>query len=117
MQYKFILICFLIFPIINTGKNDLISLGQLNDQDLDFNFSGLNKHKKANSNAAVPFWETGKQKNVAADTASLKQSSWYAEVLKDIEESEYEIKYDEASKSYASPNRKNNLRALYRQHI
>ncbi len=49
----------------------------------------------------------------ATDTTSLKQSNWYAEAMKGIEESEYEIKYDEASKSYASPNRKNNLRVFY----
>ncbi|MEO7307341.1 MAG: FG-GAP-like repeat-containing protein [Ferruginibacter sp.] len=65
------------------------------------------------SKAGIPFWETNKQKNTSTDTASLKQSNWYAEAMKGIEETEYEIKYDANTKSYASPNRQNNLRAFY----
>ncbi|HUR65547.1 MAG TPA: integrin alpha, partial [Chitinophagaceae bacterium] len=48
-----------------------------------------------------------------ADTASLKESSWYANAVGNIEESEYRIKYDEATQSYASPNRKQGLRSFY----
>ena len=70
-------------------------------------------HISKKLNSTVPFWETGRQKDLAADTASSKQSNWYADAMKGIEESEYEIKYDDATKTYTSPNRKNNLRSFY----
>ena len=68
---------------------------------------------KLQKNNANPFWKINPEKKQFTDTASLKQSNWYAEAMKGIEESEYEIKYDEAIKSYSSPNRKNNLRSFY----
>jgi gliding motility-associated-like protein len=47
------------------------------------------------------------------DTTELKQSNWYADALQSIHESEYEIKFDEKSGSYASPNRSQNIRSSY----
>ena len=47
------------------------------------------------------------------DTTALKQSNWYADALKSIDESEYEIVFDAGSGTYASPNRSQNLRASY----
>ena len=47
------------------------------------------------------------------DTAALKQSNWYAGVLKNIEASEYNISLDNQSHNYASPNRQQNLRGYY----
>ncbi|MBL0201180.1 MAG: hypothetical protein IPP81_13910 [Chitinophagaceae bacterium] len=34
------------------------------------------------SKVASPFWELGKTKDPATDTASLKQSNWYGEAMK-----------------------------------
>lgn len=54
-----------------------------------------------------------KKKDVVTDTVQLKKSSWYTDAIRNIEESEYEIKYDDVTHSYASPNRKHNLRSFY----
>lgn len=54
------------------------------------------------------------QKNTdTIDTGQLKQSSWYADAIRNIEESEYEIKQVDNSNEFASPNRQQNLRAFY----
>ncbi len=47
------------------------------------------------------------------DTASLKQTDWYAEAIKNIAAQEYEINYSSEAKKYSSPNRQQNLRAFY----
>ncbi|MFN8242848.1 MAG: FG-GAP-like repeat-containing protein [Ferruginibacter sp.] len=47
------------------------------------------------------------------DTTSLKQSNWYKEALENIERSEYNISYQEDTKSYTSPNRSQDLRCQY----
>jgi FG-GAP-like repeat len=47
------------------------------------------------------------------DTAKLKQTGWYAAAMSSISESEYEIKFDAGSGTYASPNRSQNLRSFY----
>ncbi len=73
-----------------------------------FNSTKLPSFK--NSNTVSPF-ET--KKNNTVDTAALKQSNWYAEVIKNIEASEYEIKKDEQSGLFCAPNRKQNLKAFY----
>ena len=51
--------------------------------------------------------------NHQLDTAALKQSSWYAEALEKIRESEYEIKGTENPLEFVSPNRQQNLKAIY----
>lgn len=47
------------------------------------------------------------------DTGQLKQSNWYAEAMRNIEASEYEIKPTDRASEFASPNRQQNLRASY----
>lgn len=54
------------------------------------------------------------QKNSGTiDTGQLKQSNWYADAIRSIEESEYEIKQVDKSRVFASPNRQQDLRAFY----
>ncbi len=43
----------------------------------------------------------------------LKQGSWYANALQNIEQSEYHFKWEEKLKAYCTPNRKNNFRFFY----
>ncbi len=78
-----------------------------------FDFANSNRLNKKFTVPITKFWETGRKTNPVIDTASLKQSNWYAQAIRYIEESEYEIKYDEATQRYASPNRKNGLRSFY----
>ncbi|MEP7255595.1 MAG: T9SS type A sorting domain-containing protein [Ferruginibacter sp.] len=101
MQYKFIFAGIFLFSTFSIGDSFVQLEAALKISPMHF------------AKPALPFWEPGSKKDVTNDTASLKQSNWYTEALKGIEESEYEIKYDEATKSYASPNRKNNLRSFY----
>ncbi len=56
---------------------------------------------------------TAAPKKAGIDTNDLKQSSWYADAIKNIQESEYEIKPAERANEFASPNRRQNLRAFY----
>ena len=102
MQFKFILAGIFLFLTFSIGDSFVQREAELKISPLYF------------SKPVSPFWEPDSKKDLPTDTASLSQSSWYAEALKGIEESEYEIKYDEATKSYASPNRKNSLRSFYR---
>ena len=104
MQVRFLLSLVFIFSIIGIHDACLIPRPEL--KEMTFHFS-----KKAN--ADIPFWETGKKKDLATDTASLKQSNWFAETMKSIETKEYDIHYQEEYKTYSSPNRQNNLRAFY----
>ncbi|MGG9964033.1 FG-GAP-like repeat-containing protein [Ferruginibacter sp. SUN106] len=53
------------------------------------------------------------KKSNTVDTSALKQSDWYAGVLKNIGESEYRINFDKNVQQYIAPNRKQNLRAFY----
>ncbi len=78
-----------------------------------FDFTKANHPGKKNKLTAIPFWETGKKKDIAADTAALKQSNWYADAIKNIEASEYEIKKDDKTGSYCGPNRQHQLRASF----
>jgi len=77
-----------------------------------FNFVTANHPNKKKRTASIPFWEPGK-KNDAFDTAALKQSNWYADVIKNIEASEYEIKKDGKTGMYIAPNRQQQLMALF----
>ncbi len=45
----------------------------------------------------------------------LKQGSWYNNALQNIEQSEYQFKWDEKLNAYCTPNRKNNLRFFYNE--
>ncbi|MBS1509678.1 MAG: FG-GAP repeat protein [Bacteroidetes bacterium] len=47
------------------------------------------------------------------DTAALKQSNWYTNVMQSIAAEEYAIAFQPQYKSYSSPNRQQNLRAFY----
>jgi len=67
---------------------------------------------KRRSVTSPPFWEAHK-KNNAADTAALKQSSWYTDVIKNIEAGEYEIKRDERTGLYCGANRQQELRSFF----
>ena len=113
MYIKYLLAGILIFPIISTGDSTCFTAMHLKKKDPVFNFEGVSHNKKTGKSVTAPFWELGKQKNATTDTNSLKQGNWYARVIKNIEESEYEIKYDKVTNSYASPNRKNNIRSFY----
>ncbi len=75
-------------------------------------FAPDNRTTSQKKPSAANFWEPEK-KNTSVDTASLKKSNWYADAVSNIAEMEYEIKYDSATRSYASPNRKRNLRSFY----
>ncbi|MBL0272634.1 MAG: FG-GAP repeat protein [Chitinophagaceae bacterium] len=61
----------------------------------------------------LPALITGTKKKADIDTNDIKQSSWYANAIKQIEENEYEIKLVDKSTEFASPNRRQNLRAFY----
>lgn len=103
MRFRSFLVLLLIIPA---------SLGHgyhsYNDQPAKSTLISWLKHL----HTPVPaFCATGKKANT--DTTSLQQSSWYAETMKGITEKEYEIRYDKTTDRYASPNRKNNLRAYY----
>jgi hypothetical protein len=101
MQYKFLLVTVFIFSNLCTGDPSILPAGEQKSISLRF--------KKI----PVPFWALAKKKDLPTDTASLKQSNWYAEAINGIEESEYEIKYHEPGKDYVSSNRKNNLRSFF----
>ena len=76
------------------------------------NFAKTSHPNKKTTAAVTPFWETNK-KNKAVDTAALKQSNWYADVVKNIEASEYEISKDDKTGMYAAPNRQQQLRTSF----
>jgi Secretion system C-terminal sorting domain/FG-GAP repeat/FG-GAP-like repeat len=97
----FIIVALLFVPLFTT-REQIVFNPQVEKQ--------LNFHLPFLSPSVQP---TKPPKKTIIDTTQLKQSGWYADALKGIEESEYEIKYDKAARSYASPNRKNNLRSFY----
>lgn len=79
--------------------------------DNHLHFSGGESNKALNFSFKSPAQQTGK--TAMQDTAALKQSSWYANAVKSIEESEYEIKAGAQNNSFAAPNRKQNLRSTF----
>jgi len=94
------------------GTGSLYTPGKPSQNEIAGQFFKSLQNKKLPSLTA-PFWETPKQKEFAADPTTLKQSGWYANAISTINAKEYEINYDLELKRYTSPNRKNNLRALY----
>ncbi len=105
MQYKFLFTGVLLFSIARISDLSLIPSTELSAKDVSFHFSKV----------ASPFWELGKTKDQATDTASLKQSNWYGEAMKNIAASEYHFKWEAAKNAYCTPNRKNNLRFFYNE--
>ena len=105
MQYKFLFTGVLLFSIARISDLSLIPSTELSAKDVSFHFSKV----------ASPFWELGKTKDPATDTASLKQSNWYGEAMKNIAASEYHFKWEAAKNAYCTPNRKNNLRFFYNE--
>ncbi len=77
-----------------------------------FDFAKTNHPNKKKSATVSPFWETNKKSNIV-DTAALKQSNWYADVVKNIEANEYEIKKDNKTGLYVAPNRQQQLSASF----
>jgi FG-GAP repeat/FG-GAP-like repeat/Secretion system C-terminal sorting domain len=113
MRLRFLVIGFFLFPIMRIGTGLLHTPGKASQNETASPFfkSFQNKMKCSAPNR---FWEiTNEKKGIATDTAALKQSGWYAKAINTINAKEYEISYDEKLKSYMSPNRKNDLRALY----
>ncbi len=77
-----------------------------------FDFAKTNHPNKKSTTTVSPFWETNKKDN-NVDTAALKQSDWYADVVKNIEANEYEIKKDNKAGLYVAPNRQQQLSASF----
>ena len=90
-----------IYSLRNTSQNEKVT-----------QFFKSLQYKKMSSSPGR-FWETANEKEITTDTTALKQSGWYANAINAINAKEYEINYDRQLKSYTSPNRKNDLRALY----
>lgn len=72
-------------------------------------FTGVHPHPAAES----PVYEAQSNRQLAQDTHALKQSDWYAAAMRHIEESEYEIHYQEDLQCYTAPNRQHHLRGLF----
>jgi Secretion system C-terminal sorting domain/FG-GAP repeat/FG-GAP-like repeat len=56
-----------------------------------------------------------KKENKGTTTEDLKQGSWYANAMQNIEQSEYNFKWEEKLNLYCTPNRKQNLRFFYNE--
>jgi hypothetical protein len=95
----------MLFLLLSAGKifrvDEPIAISSSStDKKIVFNFPLINPANPQTNRSQI-------------DTAELKKGSWYRQVIKNIEESEYEIKYDEPTHNYVSPNRKQNLKAFY----
>ena len=101
MQYKLLLAAVFLLPTFDANKSSVSPKAPT--ENISFHFK----------NAANHFWELGKTKDPATDTASLKQSNWYGEAMKNIAAAEYHFKWKEKLNAYCTPNRKNNLRFFY----
>jgi hypothetical protein len=101
MQYKLLLAG--VFMFFTSTLNDPFQLLKEPSENISLHI------KKP----AAPFWELGKKNDLATDTASLKQSNWYGEAIKNITASEYHFEWEEKLNAYCTPNRKNNLRFFY----
>ncbi|MFL5747502.1 MAG: FG-GAP-like repeat-containing protein [Niastella sp.] len=77
----------------------------------------INKNDHAELSASVPFKVTPQldlPKGIGeTDTSQLKQSDWYAGVMKSMAKAEYNIQQRKNTNTFSSPNRKNNLRFNY----
>ncbi|MEI7965943.1 MAG: hypothetical protein WCH29_12325, partial [Chitinophagaceae bacterium] len=67
---------------------DLIIKQSSSSTTSGLNFSASELSKVISKKKTKQVWESDK-KNDAVDTTALKQSNWYAEVMKNIESSEY----------------------------
>ncbi len=103
MQYRHLLSIAFLFLALDTADLSDDNVDRSQGRQFQFTF-----HQPV-----TDFLQRARKQPEITDTAALKKSNWYAEVLQGIEDREYEIGYDNAAKSYASPNRKNNLRSFY----
>ncbi|MBK8611717.1 MAG: FG-GAP repeat protein [Chitinophagaceae bacterium] len=110
MFRKILLSCIIVFPCIITG--DIIPSLESKLPAPVFNFTKANHPGKKARATISPFWETAK-KNNTIDTAALKQGNWYADAIRNIEVSEYEINKDDITGVYCGPNRKQRLRSFF----
>jgi len=110
MFRKLLLSAVLVFCCIIIS--DIIPSFQLKFPTPLFDFTKTGHSAKKRSTASKPFWEVNKKNNIV-DTAALKQSNWYADVIRNIEASEYEIKKDEKTGLYCGSNRQQQLRSFY----
>jgi hypothetical protein len=69
-------------------------------------FQNLNKHDVVSK-------PKQNQRPTSIDTSQLKETGWYAGAMQNIEESEYEIKWNANTGTFSAPNRSHNLRASY----
>ena len=110
MSQKFLLSAVLIF--CNGSISNVAPLYKSKLPTPAFDFAKANHPAKKRLITPTPFWEVNK-KNNTVDTAALKQSNWYATVIKNIEASEYEISKDDKTGMYVAPNRQQQLRASF----
>ena len=110
---KILLSGLLVFCSLNSNdvrsqfKNNAVNCANI------FNFPRTGQCADKTAKTGIPFWEMGKQNKAGNDSASLKQSGWYANALKNIDAKEYEISFNDLDKTYSSPNRAHNLRGFY----
>ena len=76
-------------------------------------FTSLPADKKTGFHFIPPLIPIDQKEKSSIDTNSLKNSGWYSQVIKNIEESEYGIQWDKNTNKYVSPNRRQGLRAFY----
>jgi len=113
MRRKYLLVGFFLFLFISISNSPVLTVSRQSPDATAFNFTGTKKPGRTIARPANLFWEQGNEKDLSIDTASLKRTNWYSQAISRIMESEYEIKFDAHTNSYASPNRKNNLRSFY----
>lgn len=110
-MYQKLLLTVIIVFVWNV-THELAHLQKLKSAAPAFNFAKSNQPNNQNTTTTTPFWETNK-KNEAVDTAALKQSNWYATVVKNIETNEYEISKDNKTGNYVAPNRQQQLKTSF----
>ena len=91
---------------------DLIIKQSSSSTTSGLNFSASELSKVISKKKTKQVWESDK-KNDAVDTTALKQSNWYAEVMKNIESSEYEISGNNKTGNFYAPNHKQQLNASF----
>lgn len=116
MGYRLLVIFLIFFPLVHSCRTS---------DDVDSFFSGnstgaylssILRHQKTSFLSPLYGNENNSNPSVT-DTVALKKSDWYSSVLENIASSEYEIRYQEQYKAFSSPNRKQNLRASYRNDL
>jgi hypothetical protein len=101
-QKLFLAVTFTAIPLVCTTLNNeqVLPTGSSASLKMAPLITGLQKSKPTTSDEP--------------DINTLKQGSWYAEAMKQIQQKEYEFhKDDNTAATYVTPNRKNNLRFHY----